>query len=358
MKNKLKLIALFWLIGFSAYAQFPVSVQYGNAVSGNDILEANFLKESVILGNYSAAIPAMNTQLFSFGLRKQGGFNPYLTALTITSNQDVEIEIQIKSAVGVADLRGVSNYPVSIKAGIVQNIAISGQLLWGQSIFAIFKSSTGSGMLILRMAYSGYETPTPLRLFAPKGNMFIGDSITYGANAGIGNDPVSSWASIVNDKVNTANGNNLIFLNKGIPGITAEGSLLALKSGYIESNKNVALIPIALGTNTSPSDDSYGNSIRGIISLSLSRYPKAKILIIAPIVRNDASETILIRYRAILSSIVSDLSLPNVKYLDTSSLGILPGVTSSDVHPNSTGHATLGNYIYNSGIVANGWTIL
>lgn len=319
-----------------------------------DILEENFFKETVILGTYTnAAIPALNTTLISSGVRKIGGFNPWILTLNLQCSVDCEIEIQIKSFVGIGDKRGVSNIPLCLKAGVTTNITVNGQIKWGGIIFVVFKSSSATGAITLKMSYTGFETPNTLNLFGKDGFMPIGDSISYGADSTISADPDLSYASLLNKALDVIN--DELFLNKGIPGITTEDMQLAIASGYANTSKNIRLITIMLGTNTSTDDTVYTSSLRKITDYLMVRHPNANLLVLGPIMRADSSEPIIARYRTICENMVSQINVPSLKYKNLGTLGVLPGVTSVNVHPNNTGHQTMYTEVLNHLISLN-WT--
>jgi len=312
------------------------------------------------IGEYSNT-PVLGTVMLAQTFISGGTFSIHLQDLYLESNTDIRVLLNVRLANGFVsgstDLDAATLTYIDLKAGIPFVYKANRMLLYNQVlqfIFQTFGSGTSSAIKF-RVSYDGRRMIMNRNPYAPFAAKFIGDSITAGANSATTNDkPYGSWATrITYDHFGITY--DIKAINKGVGGTTAYGMNQACLTGW-SYVPNANIVFIALGTNPDTTDELFTTGINGILDRELIYHPGAWFIICAPIVKDNAGEAQNIIYRGLLQAIVTERSNAKILYLPFDSLGILPGVIPSDVHPNQAGHDAMYEYV-SAFLTENGVTL-
>lgn len=296
------------------------------------------------IGDVTNASPAQGTVLMSTTYITGGTFNRWLSEVEVTATIDCEILMNIRLANGFVnesnlDLKGVTNKYLELQANVTKTVKLNRMLLYNQVIQFIFQKyrNGASGSLNLTISWDAHEMFMNRNMYAPYAVKGLGDSLLAGAgSATTTTKPYGAhYAQVVINHFGATY--DVKGVNMAVGGVTAAGMNQQCTTGYGKCD-NANLVIVALGTNPDTSDQLFGDSITAILNRERVYHPEAWQMVCGPAMKLGAGEAQMVTTREILQNIVDTRGDAKLIYCPVENLGVLPGVTESDVHYNQDGH--------------------
>lgn len=304
-----------------------------------------------------AANVAAGTNLITSTLINNGGSNVRINRFIICSNRDGFYQFTINGGYGLrTDQVGQIQVRICLKAYTPYDLVLDGDIPYGAtcalSLINIVDNTGNMYVTVNAVGQEMYQNKDP---FADKTILGIGDSIMKGYNAAGSAGVYASYFAQIH-KYYQDKGHRVNAINKGIPGAQSEDIASAISWGWAEVD-NVDIIFDCAGTNLSGSNQVFTDGLNARLDYYKNRYPNARVILMSPTSRADASESTVAAYRAIIQSVATARGLDYINLSLAFNVSDPQfGVTAGEVHPNTTGHTAIATYIKNY-LTANNVTL-
>ncbi|MES2484836.1 MAG: SGNH/GDSL hydrolase family protein [Bacteroidota bacterium] len=342
----------------------PIKIDFaGTPLSRLEIFEQDGTAVSgpIGSGSYTGLANVINTNIILGSAAELGGFNLYVKTFSINSTKDADFIIRINQAAGFLGTVAVTadrEFIVKVKAGVTYILSINALIAWGANIYLyVEKFGDTTGNANVKFQHDSIKIFQSTNPFSRHSIFGIGDSIMKGnGSTYLKSHPYLAHFALLY-KYYRDFGFDIKGINKGVPGAIIEDIVNLVRWGYYDVSSPVSVIYFSIGTNVSPSNTSFTNSLQEILDYFQKRYPNAQKLICAPISRLDIKELTVAQYRPIMAAEVTARADPKMHYIDLSLsfdasnpvYGIIMGDYNTgvggEVHPNDAGHAALFNYV-------------
>ena len=353
--------------------RFPVGTQRN--------IEEIILTEGIPFGlskkdTVSSPTNGTNIQNFVFTSLSSGSYplrtwaTIYFTKLRLVSSRDIFLSIRVDNA-GTNKFTGVSdnvspnsyvrlNINVDLKAGVPYEIDNNQIQMYGYTpnIDIVCRDTLGTDVTFETSVY-GYQIGKNTNIGANRQLLWVGDSISNGT----GSAPFENVPVVAGAQSSTANqepftqqvkksliykGYDFWLTNKAQSSMTTSSIVQAIKWGYYDNTKP-ELIIIQIGANDANNLGSGGLSVTANQTLFLQnvtfinnyftkRFKKAKVIWLGstPSADNTTEDRIIIG-RGIISTYISSLNNPNIKYSSLATAFLRTNtanyLTADTIHP-------------------------
>lgn len=291
---------------------------------------------------------ASGTTLITSTLINNGGSNVRISRFVICTNKTGFYQFTINGGYGLrTDQVGQIQVRIGLTAYVPYDLVLDGDIPYGATCtLSVINVVDNTGNFYITVNAIGQEMYQNKDPFADYTILGVGDSIMKGYNAPGSSGIYASYFSQIH-KYYQDKGLRVNAINKGIPGAQSQDIATALTWGWADVD-NVNLIFDCAGTNLSASNQEFTDGLNGRLDYYKSRYPNARVIVMSPISRADASESTVAGYRTIIQSTAIARGL---NYIDLSQAFSISdpqfGVTAGEVHPNTVGHTAIATYIKN-----------
>jgi len=384
MKNKLSLLALIWLIGFNAFAQFPVQVVStpNTSISTIDKSASQNLDVLLFKEGYNLQTNFSNTVTYTGGATigeirpVYAGENAYVRAIVFTASKSARIACRIGrfQATGVNSPTPFDIFNSFVYAG--QSITVPINALYGSAKYFSFvfdadtttpeiagnigQQITVSATLIGQRICSDLDFNADFTIWG------IGDSIWRNSNTNNLNLLAGeTWLFRLKDKINTNLSTRLKrirLINTSIEGKTTTNFERTRLNNELEVDRaDIILYGLcvndAIDGTAGFSNTAYDNFV-SFIKYKQRRYPNSYLVLVGgtPLQNNTANSN-LVTIRSRMVQAVTEAADPKIIYISQESTfdrTISGNYSTSDaagsgVHPvGNTNYESMATNIYNA----------